>query len=455
MTSLPEPTHKSPPAGWRGMWRAWRSQDVGTGVGAGFSLAERGDRRLLWALALLALGLLLWAVWAPVDRIVRAEGRIIAAGRAQIVQHLEGGIVSEILVREGQSVQEGQVLMKLSDVQANTSVQQGQSRLQALQAQQARLEAEADGRGNISFPPGIDLEIQNTERASFRERSERIRSEQAVLRQQIVQRQEELVEAQSRARNYAGELEATRKQATLLENLQRRGAASQLELLEAQSRTLRLESTYNDVVASIPRLRAAVSETASRMAESSAKFRADARVELSQVNAEVQRISLNVSGDTDRLARTDVRAPVSGFINRMQFNTIGGVAKPGETLLEITPSEGPLAVEARVRPDDRASLRAGLPTRIMIGAYDYSVYGALVGKLTEVSADTLQDEKGVRYYRVVIETSQADAHGRLANEVILPGMTARADVVVGQRSVLSYLLSPLLKFSSQALREAK
>jgi adhesin transport system membrane fusion protein len=100
-------------------------------------------------------------------------------------------------------------------------------------------------------------------------------------------------------------------------------------------------------------------------------------------------------------------------------------------------------------------LRAGLPTRIMIGAYDYSVYGALVGKLTEVSADTLQDEKGVRYYRVVIETSQADAHGRLANEVILPGMTARADVVVGQRSVLSYLLSPLLKFSSQALREAK
>jgi len=216
------------------MWRAWRSQDAGAGAGAGtgFSLAERHDRRLLWALALLALGLLLWSVWAPVDRIVRAEGASLA-GRAQIVQHLEGGIVSEILVREGQSVQEGQVLMKLSDVQANTSVQQGQSRLQALQAQQARLEAEADGRGNISFPPGVDLEIQSNERAAFRERSERIRSEQAVLREQIVQRQEELIEAQSRAKNYAGELEATRKQAALLENLQRRGAASQLELLRS------------------------------------------------------------------------------------------------------------------------------------------------------------------------------------------------------------------------------
>lgn len=451
MKRLANPTPSGAPTLWRGLWRAWTAK--GDATPKVFSLAERQDRRLLWGLVALAAGLGLWSALAPIDRIVRAEGRIIAAGRAQIVQHLEGGIVSEILVREGQSVQVGQVLMKLSNVQANTSVQQGQSRLQALQAQQARLDAEADGRGNINFPAGLDPAVQEAERAAFRERAERIRSEQSVLRQQIVQRQEELIEAQSRAKNYAGELETTRKQTTLMEGLQRKGAASQLELLDAQSRSQRLESTYNDVVSSIPRLRAAISETASRLAESSAKFRADARVELSQINSEVQRIQLNVSGDNDRLARTEVRAPVSGFINRMQFNTIGGVAKPGETLLEITPSEGPLAVEARVRPDDRAALRAGLPTRVMIGAYDYSVYGALNGQLTEVSADTLADEKGARYYRVIIETSHAQ--GRLAHEVILPGMTARADVVVGQRSVLTYLLSPLLKFSSQALREAK
>jgi adhesin transport system membrane fusion protein len=226
-----------------------------------------------------------------------------------------------------------------------------------------------------------------------------------------------------------------------------------MESLEAQSRNQRLESTYSDVVSSIPRLRAAIGETSSRLAESSAKFRADARVELNQINAEAQRILLNVSGDDDRLFRTDVRAPVSGFINRLQFNTIGGVAKPGENLLEITPSEGPLAVEARVRPDDRAALHAGLPTRVIIGAYDYSVYGALNGRLTEVSADTLVDERGGRYYRVVIEANQSQ--GGLTNEIILPGMTARADIVVGQRRVLSYLLSPLLRFFSQALREAK
>jgi adhesin transport system membrane fusion protein len=428
-------------------------RDPATSAPQVLSLAERHDRHLLWAFLLLAAGLGLWATLAPVDRIVRAEGRIIAAGRAQIVQHLEGGIVSDILVREGQSVREGEVLMKLSKVQANTSVQQGQSRLQGLGAQQARLEAEAEGRSAIAFPPGLEPAIQTTERAAFRERSDRIRSEQSVLRQQIVQRQEELIEAQSRAKNYASELETTRKQSTLLEGLQKRGAASQLELLEAQARSQRLESTYTDVVSSIPRLRAAISETAARLAESSAKFRADARVELNQINAETQRIGLNVSGDSDRLARTDVRAPVSGFINRLQFNTIGGVAKSGETLLEITPSQGPLAVEARVRPDDRAALHAGLPTRVMIGAYDYAVYGAMNGRLAEISADTLLDEKGGRYYRVVIETNPDQ--GLLAKEVLLPGMTARADVVVGQRSVLSYLLSPLLKFSSQAMREAR
>ena len=140
-------------------------------------------------------------------------------------------------------------------------------------------------------------------------------------------------------------------------------------------------------------------------------------------------------------------------MNKLNFNTLGGVVRPGEVLLEITPSEGPLAVEARVRPDDRAHLRQGLPARVIIGAYDYAVYGALEGRVAEVSADTLVDEQGQRYYRVLIETGEA--HGLLASQVILPGMTARADVVAGQRTVLSFLLSPLLGFAQQAMTEAR
>lgn len=415
------------------------------------SLEERRDQKILRWMALGLLALFVWALFAPIDRIVRAEGRVIAAGRAQTIQHLEGGIVQEILVREGQSVDAGQVLMRLSNVQANTEVQQGVNNLQSLKARQARLQAEADGAGNITFGDDVDSVQRELERSTFRERADRMRSEQAALRQQVLQRQAEMSESNSRARNLAGEQELARKQSALLDGLVKKGAASQLELLEAQGRTERLTSAYSEALASIPRLQAAIGEGSSRLAESSAKFRADARAELSQINTEIQRMNLAVSGTSDKLARTEVTASVSGFINRLNFNTIGGVIKAGEPLMEITPNKGPLSVEARVRPDDRASLRPGLPTRVMIGAYDYAVFGALEGKLTEVSSDTVPDENGVRSYRVVIEAGAAK--GLLAKEVILPGMTARADVVLGQRTVMSYLLSPVMRFFTQTMRE--
>lgn len=415
------------------------------------ALSADRDQKLLRALLGMFFVLVLWASFAPVDRIVRAEGRIIASGRAQVVQHLEGGIVNEIMVHEGQAVQAGQVLMRLSDVQANSSVKQGQSRVQALKAQQARLTAEAEGLAQPTFSDEIPKELQQSELSVFRERAARATSEQAALRQQISQRQAELVEAHSRSRNLSAELELARKQVSLMDGLVRRGAASQMEQLEAQSRAERLKTSLNDVVNSVPRLQSAIGESTARLNEGVSRFRADARSELSQITADLARVEFAVDGDEDRLTRTEVRAPMAGFINRLYFNTIGGVAKSGEPLLEITPSDGALAVEARVRPDDRASLRPGLPTRVLIGAYDYAVYGALEGKLVEVSADTLPDEHGQRYYRVLIETQSAQ--GRLAQEVILPGMTARADVVLGQRSVMSYLLSPLLRFKAQALRE--
>ena len=409
------------------------------------------DHQLLLALLGLGGGIVVWACFAPVDRIVRAEGRIIASARSQIVQHLEGGIVTELLVREGQAVKAGEVMMRLSAVQAHTSVQQGQSKLWGLKAQHARLSAEAEGLSTIDFPAEIPEQLQKLEVNAFRERSSRSFAEKSVVRQQISQRQSDLAEAKTRAQGLTTELELARKQSSLMEGLHRKGAASQMEMLEAQGRAQRLSTQYNDVVGSLTRLQSAVAESSARLSESNSRVRADVRTELSQVSAEIARFELAVDGDEDRLARTEVRAPTSGFINRLYFNTIGGVAKPGEPLLEITPSDGPVAVEARVRPDDRASLRPGLQTRVLIGAYDYAVYGSLEGRVVEVSADTVPDEHGQRFYRVVIQTNSAK--GLLAKQSILPGMTAHADVVLGQRSVMSYVLSPLLRFTQRALRE--
>ena len=415
------------------------------------SLRWVSDRQLLVVLTGLLMAAVAWASLAQIDQIVRAEGRIIAAGRAQIVQHLEGGIVQQILVREGQVVKAGDVLMRLSDVQASTTVQQGRTRLSALQAQQTRLTAEAQGQSAPQFPAHIPPDLQRESMNAFRERLSRFNAERMVIAQQHSQRKAEHQEARQRIVSTQAELELAKRQSSLMDGLYKKGAASQMENIDAQSRVQKLLSTLSELQNSLPRLESGIAELQARLNESESRFRAEARTELIQVSAEIAKISLAVDGDADRLERTEVRAPASGYINRMHFNTMGGVVKPGEALLEITPSEGPVAVEARVRPNDRASLRAGLPTQVKVGAYDYAVYGALAGRLVEVSADTVPDEAGQRYYRVLIQTDAPN--GRMAAVSILPGMTASADVVLGQRSVLTYLLSPLLRFKQRAFSE--
>lgn len=414
-------------------------------------LALTPEQRLLSTLLGLVVLALLWAMLMSVDRIVRAEGRIIAAGRSQVVQHLEGGIVSEINVREGQMVKAGDVLMKFSTAQANSSFLQGQSQLEVLKARRARLEAEDKGLLQPKFEESVSEAIAQQELNLMRVRLSHLQSERSVLSQQIEQRQAELSEARTRAASLAQELALAKRQSGLMEGLFQKGAASQMEMLEAQGRTQRLNTQHNDVAGSIPRLQAAVLETQARLNELVSRYKSEVRNELNEVTASLANTTHVVSGEEDRLARTEVRSPVAGYVNRLHFNTIGGVAKPGEPLLEITPSEGRVAVEARVRPDDRGALRPGLETRVLIGAYDYAVYGALTGKLVEVSADTVPDEQGQRYYRVLIETDAAE--GALATQAILPGMTARADVVLGQRSIASYVFSPLLRFAHRALRE--
>lgn len=374
-------------------------------VSSSLDTQNNNDKLLILILIISIIGIFIWAALAPIDKIVRAQGRIIAASRSQVVQHLEGGIVNEILVKEGQKVQTGEILMRLSDIGANSNLLQGRSRLQALRATQARLRAESQGSSSLLFDSDIDTVLRALEKNAFDERATRIRSEQSALQQQLMQRQGELKESQARSQSLSSELSLAKQQSALIENLFKKGAASQMENLDAQSRTERLNTQYKDVLNTVPRLLSAQAEISARLNESLSRFRSEARTELNQISAEINRINAGLKADSDRVSRTEVKAPSTGIVNRLLFNILGGVVKPGEAVLEITPSEGPLAVEAKVRPDDRATLRSGLQTRVMIGAYDYTVYGALEGEVTEVSADTLADESGQRYDRTSQTTS--------------------------------------------------
>lgn len=413
-------------------------------------MAFFNPRRSFVVLVLLSiLAFVTWSSLARIDTIVRANGRIVPAGKSQIVQHLEGGIVKKILVQEGEVVKAGQSLMELADVQARSSLGQERTNLSSLRGREARLLAEATGQGKINFPKDlVDEEVKAAEIAAFNARRARLSEEARVLRDQSAQKRGDIAEAESRRRNLLSELEVAKQQYRVIEGLNRDNAASHLELLDSQSRVQKLSSQMAEAESMIPRLRAAVSETESRVGELWARYRAEASSELTQVRTDIEKSSMVIDTNTDRLDRNIVRAPVAGFINRLVIATVGGVVRPGEVLMEITPEDKNVLIEARAKPNDRANLRSGLPTRVRIGAYDYATYGAMLGKVTEVSADTLVDEREGRYYRVMI-TVRADQQ----DLVVVPGMTAVADIVVGKRTVLSYILSPLMRFRDVAFRD--
>jgi adhesin transport system membrane fusion protein len=399
-------------------------------------------------------GLLLWAGLARVDVIVRTEGQIIPAGKSQIVQHLEGGIVRKILVQEGQVVAAGQPLMELSDVQTRSNLGQEQSRLDALRGREARLLAEVNGLAAIQFPRSLqDPSVIRVETEAWRARRTQLAEESQVLQSQATQKKNELVEITSKRQNLFEELDLAKKQHQVIEGLRRNNAASELEVLETQTRIQRLKSQIAEATNAAPRLRAAQAEAESRVTEAVARFRAEASSALTQVREELEKSSHEIGTNVDRLDRNVVRAPVAGFINKLNISTIGAVIRPSEVLLEITPSDQRIVIQTRSNPNDRANLRSGLPARVRIGAYDYATYGTLQGRVTEVSADTLTDERGNRYYRVNVEVDVVALLSRVQQPgLLVPGMAASADITVGKRTILSYLLSPLLKFRDGAFR---
>jgi len=426
--------------------------------GQAHAAAGRGDRlrtpvRLIQGVALVMLAALLWMAFAEVDRVVRASGRLMPSERAQVVQHLEGGIVAGILVREGQIVEPGAELVLISDVQAQSQLGERTVRLNALRAQLARLEAEAEGQPVKSRPGAAAGPEAERELLVLAARRDKMDQSIRVLREQVEQRRQEIREAETRKRGLVKEHAIALQQLTVVTDMSNRQAASRLELLEAQSRVERFATQMQEVDASIPRSLAAIRELEGKIAEATAQFRSEARSRLSEVQVEADRLEEEISAGQDRMKRTAVRSPVRGVVNRVYTTTVGGVVRAGEPVIEITPLGERLTIEASIAPQDRAEVNPGLPSVVRVSAYDYAVYGTLQGKVAEVSADTLPDDKGGRYYRVRIDV-EPESYRRFGRD-LTPGMTVTADVVIGERTVLRYILSPLVRALDGAFRDRK
>ncbi len=411
-------------------------------------------RSFVMLLLFSSTGILWWAGISEIDVIVRTEGQIIPAGKSQIVQHLEGGIVEKILTQEGEVVVSGQPLMELSDIQNRSSLEQEQSKLDALRGREARLLAELKGHNTIDFPKELkDPNVIHVETTAWQARRDQLTEEVKVLQALSMQKKNELTEVNSKQKNLLEELVLANKKHHVIEDLRENNAASELEVLDSQMRIQRLKSQISEATNTIPRLQAAQSESESRVKEATARFRAEASAALTQVREELETSSHGIGTSVDRLARNIVRSPVAGLINKLNITTIGAVVRPSEILLEITPSDQRIIIQTRSNPDDRAHLRRGLPARVRVGAYDYSTYGTFEGHVTDVSADTLTDENGMRYYRVNVEVDVSILASRARQPgVLMPGMAASADITVGKRTILSYILSPILEFRDGAFR---
>ena len=422
--------------------------------------ANASIRRLGWLVSLLVIlllgGFLLWSANAPIDEVTRGDGRVIPTTRVQVIQNLEGGIVSEILVREGQIVARDTVLVRISNTVAEADLQGGRAQSAALRGAIARLEAEAGERANADFPADLVAdapEIVEAERRLLRARAEQTEAQIAVLRDQTDQRIAEIREIEARISSLDKARSLAQAEMTIIEPLVRNGAASRLDLVRIQQRLNDIQGQLTASELSLPRARIALAEGQKRIAERRASFRSDASSELNQRRAQLAALSEKLQADRDRVTRTEVRSPVRGTIKDMKVTTVGGVIRPGQDILEIVPLEDTLLVEAQLRPADIAFVRPGQPAIVKVTAYDFSVYGGLAAELEQISADTIQDERGERWFRVRLRTAKAHLGGDEKPLPIIPGMTASVEILTGRKTVLDYLMKPILRARDRALRE--
>ena len=399
------------------------------------------------------LGFLVWSASTTLDKVTRGSGRVIPVTQNQIVQHLEGGIVTEILVREGDTVERGQPLLRITNSLWEAELAQARLELKARKAKMTRLQAEIDGLATLSFPGELvnDVpQIVDAEANMFQTRKAALEQQAGILDDQVRQKELELAELKSRWQNTKRERDLITQQVDSLRRLNKVGAVSRNDLVEAEIAFSQIDGKLSALVHDIPRTEAALSESERRRNEHKLRFRSDVEKEKTETELALAKLDEQITAMSDRVKRSEVIAPISGTVNKLFVTTLGGVVRPAEPLVQLVPADMSVAVEARVAPADRANVYPGQEAVVKISAYEYSLFGGLKGKVVEISSDALQDDKGNPYFRVRLE-AQAQNFG--PDKPVVPGMLAEVDILYGKHTVLEYLVKPIRDIQAAALRQ--
>ena len=431
-------------------------------------------RFMLWVMVLFFVAAIGWASWAKIDKVTAGQGKVIPSSQIQVVQNLEGGLVKEILVREGQLVEKGQQLLLIDDTRFRSDFREREQQVANLTASVLQLSASINSvevnrdfdpdnwrqnvvldYGKLTFPPTLEEnqpQLTQRQKALYREDLDNLRNQLSVVDQQVQQKQQDLVEIEARVRNLRQSYQYARKELEITQPLADEGVVPRIELLKLQRQVndTRREMTSSEL--KIPVLKSALREAMLKRIDAALTFRSDQQEKLNNAQDQLSELVESAVGLEDRVNRTVVNSPVTGKIKTLYVNTVGGVIQPGMDIVEIVPTEDTLLVEAKIAPKDIAFLRPNLHAIVKFSAYDFTKYGGLEGELEHISADTTQDDEGNSFYIVRVRTEKTN-FGQDADLPIIPGMTASVDIITGKRTVLEYLLEPILKAKTNSLKE--
>jgi len=410
---------------------------------------------ILWISAAVIIFLIVWAYFAKIDSLTRGQGKIIPSQKIQTVQNLEGGIVSDILVKEGQQVKKGDILVKINATTFEANYAEKKMRYNELLAKSIRLEAESTGKP-FHVSPALEKKIPDLiahERSLYLSNKEQLQNNIIIYTRRLMQKRSERKEAEAKIAETKLNYALIQKEIKLNKPLVAKQIVSEVEFLKLKRQANTLKGTLETLKLSIPKLISMIEEQKNNITEVKLKFRNAAKEAYNKTHAEMDRLRTTNVAREDKVRRTDVRSPVDGVINELLVNTVGGVVKPGMDIVTIVPSEDQLIIEAKIRPSDIAFLYPGQRAVIKFTAYNFAIYGALKGTLTNISASTIVDKIDRKsYYLVRIKTDKNYLTSKDGKKLkLLPGMIANVDIITGKKTVLDYILKPILRATQNTL----
>ncbi|MGL4272097.1 MAG: HlyD family type I secretion periplasmic adaptor subunit [Pseudomonas paracarnis] len=418
--------------------------------------APRVIRLTIWAIIAFFVFLVVWAGFSQIDEVTRGDGKAIPSSKLQKIQNLEGGIVAELYVKEGQIVEAGAPLIRLDDTRFVSNAGETEALRLAMQLRVERLSAQVDDRP-LNIPDEVLKAAPSqaaNERSLYESRRQQLKDEVGGLQEQLVQRQQELREFTSKQGQYRSQLSLQRQEINMSEPLVAQGAVSPVEVLRLKRAEMETRGQLDATTLAIPRAESAIKEVQRKIDETRGKFRSEALTQLNEARTELNKPESTGRALEDRVSRTLVTSPVRGIVKQLLVNTVGGVIQPGSDMVEIVPLDDTLLVEAKIRPQDIAFLHPGQEAVVKFTAYDYTVYGGLKAKLERIGADTITDEdKKTTYYMITLRTDRSHLGTDEKPLLIIPGMVASVDIITGKKSILSYLLKPIIKARAEALHE--